>query len=74
MKILDRVRHSARVKHFSLATERVYVYWAERYIRFHNINTRTRWASPRSTPSSPTSPFSQVAAAAAPRDCSALRG
>src|SRR5262245_20172177 len=37
MKLLDRVRHAARVKHFSLATERAYVYWAERYIRFHGI-------------------------------------
>src|SRR3954469_6740561 len=37
MKLLDRVRHAARVKHFSYRTEQCYVYWAERYIRFHGI-------------------------------------
>src|SRR5262245_16914398 len=37
MKLLDRIRHAARVKHFSLETERAYVYWAERYVRFHGI-------------------------------------
>jgi integron integrase len=37
MKLLDQVRHLARVKHFSIRTERCYVQWAERYIRFHGI-------------------------------------
>src|ERR1041384_5208856 len=37
MKLLDQVRHTARVKHFSYRTEQCYVYWAERYIRFHGI-------------------------------------
>lgn len=37
MKLLDHVRHVTRVKHFSYRTEQAYVYWAERYIRFHGI-------------------------------------
>ncbi len=37
MKLLDRVRHAARAKHFSYRTEQCYVYWAERFIRFHGI-------------------------------------
>jgi integron integrase len=37
MKLLDRIRHAARAKHFSYRTEQCYVYWAERFIRFHGI-------------------------------------
>jgi integrase len=37
VKLLDQIRHTARVKHFSIRTERAYVNWAERYIRFHGI-------------------------------------
>jgi integron integrase len=37
MKLLDRVRHALRAKHFSYRTEQCYVYWTERSIRFHGI-------------------------------------
>ena len=37
MKLLDRVRHTARVKHYSYRTEQCYLYWIERFIRFHGI-------------------------------------
>src|SRR5262245_36742419 len=37
MKLLDQVRNKARLKHFSYRTEQAYVYWIERYIRFHHI-------------------------------------
>src|SRR5262245_4582259 len=37
MKLLDRVRHAVRAKHFSYRTEQCYVHWIERYIRFHGI-------------------------------------
>ena len=37
MKLLDQVRHTARVKHFSYRTEQAYSYWVERFIRFHGI-------------------------------------
>ena len=33
MKLLDQVRHVARVKHFSYRTEQCYVYWITRFIR-----------------------------------------
>lgn len=32
MRLLDQVRARCRVKHYSLRTERVYVYWAKRFI------------------------------------------
>ena len=37
MKLLDQVRATARVKHFSYRTEQCYVFWIERYIRHHGI-------------------------------------
>ncbi len=37
MKLLECCRQTARVKHFSLKTERTYLYWIERFIRFHGI-------------------------------------
>jgi hypothetical protein len=37
MKLLDRVRQAIRVKHFSYRTEQAYVYWIERFIRYHGI-------------------------------------
>jgi len=35
--LLDSIRDKARMKHFSHKTEKAYVQWAERYIRFHGI-------------------------------------
>src|SRR5260370_39628950 len=32
--LLDQVREKARVKHFSIRTERCYIYWTQRYLRF----------------------------------------
>jgi integron integrase len=34
-KLLDRMRRIIRVKHYSLRTERAYLYWARRFILFH---------------------------------------
>lgn len=36
-KLLDQVRRCIRDKHYSLRTERVYVYWARWFIRFHGL-------------------------------------
>ena len=36
-KLLDRLRHAVRVRHYSPRTEECYVMWAERYIRFHGL-------------------------------------
>ena len=35
-KLMDRVRASLRVAHYSLSTERTYCHWIKRYILFHN--------------------------------------
>ena len=36
-KLLDRVRHACRVRHYSIRTEDAYHDWCERFIRFHGI-------------------------------------
>ncbi|MBY0458722.1 MAG: integron integrase [Gemmataceae bacterium] len=36
-RLLDRLRHACRVRHYSRRTEDAYHDWAERYIRFHEI-------------------------------------
>ncbi len=35
-KLLDRVRHACRVRHYSLRTEDAYIHWIRRFILFHN--------------------------------------
>jgi hypothetical protein len=35
VKLLDQVRHVARLRRLALETERCYVRWVEQYIRFH---------------------------------------
>jgi integron integrase len=35
-RLLDEFRTAVRVKHYSYRTEQAYVYWARRYIFFHN--------------------------------------
>ena len=34
-KLLDRVRHAIRTRHYSSRTEEAYVHWIRRYIVFH---------------------------------------
>ena len=36
-RLMDRVRHAMRVRHYSPRTEERYVEWSERYIRFHGL-------------------------------------
>jgi hypothetical protein len=36
-KLLDQVRHVARLRHYSRRTEECYVAWIERYIHFHGL-------------------------------------
>lgn len=36
VKLLDQVRNVLRVKHYSLKTEKAYIHWIYRFIRFHN--------------------------------------
>ena len=35
LKLLDRVRHLIRARHYSPRTEEAYVHWIRRYIVFH---------------------------------------
>ena len=35
-KLLDRVRETLRVKHYSIRTEQTYLSWIRRYILFHD--------------------------------------
>lgn len=37
-KLLDRVRQTIRVRHYSQRTEEAYVPWIRRYIVFHGMN------------------------------------
>ena len=36
IKLLDQVRNLLRVKHYSIATERQYIYWMKQYIYYHH--------------------------------------
>ena len=36
-KLLEQVRHSIRLKHYSLRTEEAYIFWIKKYIHFHNL-------------------------------------
>ena len=36
-KLLDRVRHAIRTRHYSRRTEQAYVHWIRRYIVFHRV-------------------------------------
>ena len=36
-KLLDRVRHAIRTRHYSRRTEQAYVDWIRRYIVFHRV-------------------------------------
>ena len=45
-KLLDQLRRCIRDKHYSLRTERVYVYWARWYIRFHGLRHPMEMGAP----------------------------
>ncbi len=36
-KLVDRVRATMRVKHYSPRTEKTYCYWIRYFIRFHGV-------------------------------------
>ena len=39
-KLLDRVRALIRTKHYSIKTERIYVFWIRQFVRFHGKRHR----------------------------------
>jgi hypothetical protein len=46
-KLLDQVRITVRLKHFSSKTERAYIHWIKRFILLANA-MRAKWVSPKS--------------------------
>jgi len=47
-RLLDRVRHAIRLRHFSRRTETAYVAWIRRFVLFHGKRHPSVWAKPRS--------------------------
>ncbi len=45
-RLLDQLRTRLRLKHYSWATEKAYVKWVERYLRFHKDRTQGEWIHP----------------------------
>ena len=35
-KLLEILRDKIRVRHYSISTERIYLYWVKEYILYHN--------------------------------------
>jgi hypothetical protein len=42
-KLVDRVRALIRTKHYSIKTERIYVFWIRHFVRFHGKRGRSSW-------------------------------
>ena len=40
LKLLDEARHVLRLYHYSIHTERSYVEWIVRFVRFHAMRSR----------------------------------
>ncbi len=45
-KLLDIVREKIRVKHYSMSTEKTYIYWIKYYIFYHNKKHPIEMAKP----------------------------
>lgn len=45
-KLLDQVKHSLRCKHYSLATEKLYIYWIRFFIRWSGLRHPRDMAAP----------------------------
>jgi integron integrase len=48
-KLLDRVRHAVRARHYSRRTEKAYVHWIKRYIFFHGKRHPAEMGAPEVT-------------------------
>jgi integron integrase len=46
VRLLDQLRERLRYRHYSLSTERSYVYWVRSYIRFHSLRHPREMAGP----------------------------
>lgn len=45
-RLMDRMRQALRSRHYSFKTEKVYVMWAERFIRFHKMRHPREMGAP----------------------------
>lgn len=36
-RLLEQVRYAIRLKHYSISTEKTYLYWIRFFIRFHHL-------------------------------------
>ena len=36
-KLLDQIRSTVRARHYSIRTERTYIYWIRQFIRYHSM-------------------------------------
>lgn len=45
-RLLDQVRHRCRVKHYSIRTEKSYIDWIRRFIRFHGVRHPQEMGAP----------------------------
>ena len=52
-KLLDQVRETIRLKHYSRKTKKTYVSWIRRFILFHGKKHPQQMGSERSKPSCP---------------------
>lgn len=48
-RLLQQVRNRIRMRHYSIRTERVYVHWVCRYIRFHGMRHPAQMGAPELT-------------------------
>src|SRR5882762_10503047 len=48
-KLIPQIREAIRVRHYSLRTEKSYVYWARFFIRFHNLRHPREMGAPEVT-------------------------
>ena len=46
-RLLERVRHAIRLRHYSFATERIYVHWIKRFILANNKRHPRDMGAPR---------------------------
>lgn len=51
-KLLDRVRHACRVRHYSIRTEDAYADWVRRFVLFHDKRHPSALAEPEVNASS----------------------
>ena len=55
MNLADRVREAIRLRGYSIRTEKAYLHWYERFVRFHNLRYSATMGAPegRSLPHPP---------------------